>query len=283
MAMVQDPITGNYYDDEQDPRFQPREVTSPVVTTPPATTTTGSNTDDDSWRRDETKPPHLYGRQPREGHQWFWDASAGQWVERPYLGYPTTKTNNNEFGGYGDGSYHSPAFNWPTFNAPRYTAPADFAAPPPFSFEAFRAPTLEDARNEPGYAFAADEGRRQLEQSAAARGVLRTGGTLKDILGWGNRFAEQNYGNVFNRGAQTYGMNRENALGNYLTNYNISRDVYDRGRQSGLDVYDRDYQAALAEFNPRFRSAELTFDDMYRRWKAMVDANTAVATAGAGA
>jgi len=76
----------------------------------------------------------------------------------------------------------------------------NLAGAPKFSF---RAPSLDEARNEPGYEFARSEGNRGLEQSAAGRGVLRTGGTLKDLASWNNRFAEQNYGNVFDRSFRT--------------------------------------------------------------------------------
>jgi hypothetical protein len=70
---------------------------------------------------------------------------------------------------------------------------------PPIPQFTFTAPTPEQAALEPGYAFARDEGLRAAQQSAAGRGVLRTGGTLKDLITWGNRFASQNYGDVYDR------------------------------------------------------------------------------------
>lgn len=171
-----------------------------------------------------------------------------------------TGGGSNGGGGYGE------SFVWPEFDP----GPA-FQAPPPFRYDEFRAPSLDEAKAEPGYEFARSEGLRGLQNNAASRGVARTGGTLKDLIGWGNRFAEQNYGNVFNRAGQTYDRNRSNAADAYQTNYGISRDVFDRGYQQRKDV-----------FQPKQRAAELTFDDLYRRWKAELDANTSIATAGAG-
>lgn len=103
--------------------------------------------------------------------------------------------------------------------APVGPARFPFEAVPQFEWsEAFTAPTLEQAKNEPGYQFASEEGRKALEASAAARGVLRTGGTLKDILGWGNKFAEQNYGGVFDRYARGYDARYQAAKDKYAPN-----------------------------------------------------------------
>ena len=222
-------------------------------------------------------------------------------------------------GDSGGGSYSSPSsFNvsssWPGFTAPQLPTIAPFQAPPafsydkyaeptPFSYDPFAAPSLEQAQNEPGYAFARDEGVRALQNAKAARGTLNTGGTLKDILGWGNRFAEQNYGNVYNRAANTYDRNRGNAFegwganervraeaydrnrGNafdtYKTNYDVGRDVYDINRGTSLDMFDRAYRSALGEFAPRFDAAQATFQDINQRDRDRLNSLTSIATAGA--
>jgi hypothetical protein len=101
---------------------------------------------------------------------------------------------------------------------------------PDFSYESFHAPSPEDAANDPGYQFAMREGRQALEASASGKGALRTGGTLKDILSWGQGLAAQQYGNVFDRSLTTYTTNRGNAFENYTTNrgnrYQVARDKY---------------------------------------------------------
>jgi hypothetical protein len=155
----------------------------------------------------------------------------------------------------GGGGNTGGGFQWPEFHAPRFSYDKQF------SYQDFAAPTLEQAQNEPGYAFARDEGLRALTNSQAAQGVLRTGGSLKDLIGWGNRFAEQNYGNVFNRATQSYGLNRANAADAFNQNYGIARDVY-----------DRNYNASLAEFAPKQQAAALTFSDQYNRWNAILQA-----------
>ena len=219
----------------------------------------------------------------------------------------------------GGSSYGTPgSFNvsesWPRFNAPALPTIAPIERPPafsfdpyqaaqPFQYDSFAAPTIDQAQTEPGYAFARDEGLRALQNSRL--GTLRTGGTMKDFIGWGHRFAEQNYGNVYNRAANTYGINRGNAFDNYSmnernraegydrnrsnaadaykTNWGVNTDVYDRTAGTALDLWDRQFNSEVARFNPTFDAARLTFQDLYQRDRDKLDALTRVATAGAGA
>jgi hypothetical protein len=52
---------------------------------------------------------------------------------------------------------------------------------------------------DPGYNFRMSEGMKGLERSAAARGGLLSGGTLKGIQRFGQDLASQEYSNAFNR------------------------------------------------------------------------------------
>jgi hypothetical protein len=61
---------------------------------------------------------------------------------------------------------------------------------------------------DPGYAFRMSEGMKGLERSAAARGGLLSGATLKGIQRYGQDLASQEYQNAFNR----YGIERERRL-----------------------------------------------------------------------
>jgi len=61
----------------------------------------------------------------------------------------------------------------------------------PFGINQFKA--------DPGYAFRMSEGMKGLERSAAARGGLLSGGTLKGIQRFGQDLASQEYTNAFNR------------------------------------------------------------------------------------
>jgi hypothetical protein len=57
----------------------------------------------------------------------------------------------------------------------------------------------EQFQQDPGYAFRQAEGMKALERSAAARGNLLSGSTLKGIQRFGQDLASQEYQNAFNR------------------------------------------------------------------------------------
>lgn len=61
----------------------------------------------------------------------------------------------------------------------------------PFGMRQFQA--------DPGYAFRLSEGMKALERSAAARGGLLSGATLKGVQRYGQDLASQEYMNAFNR------------------------------------------------------------------------------------
>lgn len=59
--------------------------------------------------------------------------------------------------------------------------------------------TAADFTKDPGYDFRMAEGQKALERSAAARGGLQSGGTLKALARYGQDFASNEYGNAYNR------------------------------------------------------------------------------------
>ena len=59
--------------------------------------------------------------------------------------------------------------------------------------------------DDPSYAFRFNEGRKALENQAAARGGLMSGNTGKALVNYGQQAASQEYGNAFNRHQQQTG------------------------------------------------------------------------------
>jgi hypothetical protein len=194
-----------------------------------------------------------------------------------YAGAPTYGSGGSvgSGGGYGGGGgYQAPerrplaALNYPSFNAPT------FAAPAPFSYENFQIPTIEEAQSEPGFDYALKEGLKAFENSKAYLGTYRSGGTIKGLNDYARNMATQNYDKVFDRKAQTYDRNRANAADAYATNYGISRDVFDRNYTSAKDTYAPQARAAELQFARDWDVYAYEGDDDYRRWKALVDANS---------
>jgi hypothetical protein len=112
--------------------------------------------------------------------------------------------------------------------------PPDYKPPP-----AFVKPTFDEAANDPGFQFVQREGQEALERSAAARGVLNSGGTLKDIANWNQGLAATQYSNVWDRNLAAYNTN-------YTTQY---LDPYKNAYQSALQKYQTNYQAWLDRIN----------------------------------
>lgn len=96
--------------------------------------------------------------------------------------------------------------------APNYNIPG---APMFAGLPDFQAPSFEEAMNDPGYRFAVDEGRRAREASAASRGDLRTGGTLRSLDRYGQNMGAQQYSNVYGRRFGEYGQRYRQALDQY--------------------------------------------------------------------
>jgi hypothetical protein len=89
------------------------------------------------------------------------------------------------------------------------TAPAGGANAAPSDFGKYaRDFGASDFEEDPGYAFRQSEGMKALERSAAARGNLLSGSTLKGVQRFGQDLASQEYQNAFNR----YQVNRSNQL-----------------------------------------------------------------------
>jgi hypothetical protein len=71
--------------------------------------------------------------------------------------------------------------------------------------------SLADFQTDPGYEFRLGEGAKALERSAAAKGQLFSGGTLKDLTQYNQNFASNEFGNAYNR-FNTNKLNRYNIL-----------------------------------------------------------------------
>lgn len=62
-----------------------------------------------------------------------------------------------------------------------------------------RMPTMSDLQIDPGFAFRMQQGQQALERSAAAKGGLASGGTLKSLTDYAQGSASQEYQNAYNR------------------------------------------------------------------------------------
>lgn len=157
-------------------------------------------------------------------------------------------------------------YDFGTFELPAYGGPwmptMQFLPPPQFRGPQFQAPSEAEAMNEPGYQFRLNSGRNALERSAAARGVLRSGSTLTDLLEYGQNFGAQEYANVFNRALQGYDRNYRSAwdafqpqLADWQFRSGFGRDAALAGFGRQYDIYALQAQAALERERMLMQSA----------------------------
>lgn len=111
-----------------------------------------------------------------QGWQWLDDGGAGN---SPYSMGTFT----------GGGRYPLASVMGPGFMQP-FTAP--------FNFESGTLP------EDPAYKFRLAEGQKAIERSAAAKGTLLTGGTLKDLQGYAQGLASTEYDNAWRRAMEEY-------------------------------------------------------------------------------
>jgi hypothetical protein len=109
--------------------------------------------------------------------------------------------------------------------------------PPPTPFTA---PTMQDLLNSPGYQARLKTGEDVIQNSAAAKGDLLTGGTLKDLSQFGQDYATSNYNNLF---SQSLAANQSNFGQQLSSNQNQFSQLYDL---SNLGLIATNSQNALA-------------------------------------
>jgi hypothetical protein len=153
-------------------------------------------------------------------------------------------------------------------DAPEFAAEA-YQAPDDFSYQEFVAPTGQEAlSNDPGYQFRLDQGRKALEASAAHKGTLRSGATLKGLMDYGQGAASQEYKNVYDRKKQSYDVNRANAAGAYTTNLRKNYDAYGTNYGRLKDQYVPKSQSWVSRQKVLGGAADSKFktqQEMYKR------------------
>lgn len=152
----------------------------------------------------------------------------------------------------------APQFVNPT---PSYSGPSAPGLPtvqvPQFNAPTFSAPTGASEQNDPGYQFRLAQGEQALQNSAAARGVLNTGGTLKDVLGYGQNYASQEYANVFNRALQNYANQYQLAKDKYAPLYGQYQNVFGAQNAADLAAFQRAWDQYTFGINDEFRREQM--------------------------
>lgn len=110
-----------------------------------------------------------------------------------------------------------------------------------------------DFFNDEGYQFRLKEGIDGIQNSAAARGGLNSGNTLKELSKYASGLASQEYGDAYNR----FSGNRNFLEGQYVGDRNFGRDVYtgDRNFDYSTNVDERNYNNSNRQWDTTFNNA----------------------------
>lgn len=110
----------------------------------------------------------------------------------------------------------------------------------------FRAPTLEEVENTPGYQFTLEQGLGALDKSAAAKGNLFSGTQGTALEKYGEGLART-----------TYQQDYQNALNAYITNYNSLLGGTNVGLQSTGQLVNANENSAGLNANTELTGAQL--------------------------
>jgi hypothetical protein len=159
-------------------------------------------------------------------------------------------------------------FDYPEWVEPDPFTYAAYDQPDPFSYPEFAPPTAQQVLDEdPGYQFRLSEGLKAMDRSAAARGTLRTGATIKALSDYGANAASDEYQRAFDRRLQqyregsglakdVYQTNLEAGQWGHETNLGAAQDQWVTNRAAQLEGYGENrenaWNTALTEYKPAY-------------------------------
>lgn len=265
--VVFDPERGYYSDDGSDPPVDP--ATGQPLEAPP-----GMQWGPNGWQPTATKPrvagyyiADNFNGTSKQGlipETWNPQADSGPDVTvRPAAPVGPSYGNDDRpteiGGGSGGGDWFDQIGSMPEYSAlerPDYLR-GEFK--PEVWTESFTAPTLDDLYQDPGYQSRMDAVLKANERRAASQGRILSGGYGAALGKEMQNFASNEYGNVFNRAADTY-KQRYGEFANKVQNQTQARAINESAFQndalSHLNQYTTRYRAYQDQIN-NARNADL--------------------------
>lgn len=156
------------------------------------------------------------------GNRFQWLVGDGDGASDPNAGIPTDPIN-------------------PDYLTPFTEVQPTREALPGYTATPFNAPTADDILGREGYRFRLGEGLQALENSAAARGTLNSGGTLKDLVNYGQRAGSQEYDAEWDRAFNLWGTGEANRMSAYQTTQDALDRAYDDAYNAWVGRRDTHY------------------------------------------
>lgn len=142
--------------------------------------------------------------------------------------------------------------------------------------------SARDFQADPGYAFRLSEGMKGLERSAAARGGLLSGATLKGIQRFVQDLGSQEYVNAFNRYQTEYG-NRQQEFGNRFNRFQVERNARQQEYSNAFNRYQIERAARLQPLQSLAGVGQSTAQQMAQSGQTMAGQVSDMWTGGAAA
>jgi hypothetical protein len=139
---------------------------------------------------------------------------------------------------------------------PEFRAPADFVAP-----------TADSLGSDPGYRTRITEGQRAIENAAASRGLLNSGGTLADLVNYSQEKGAQEYSGAWQRAFTAWASEWDNALREHATrgdNWDRGLNLWNTNQQAALSGFDRNLAAWRERRDTHYANQENPFSKIYR-------------------
>lgn len=196
---------------------------------------------------------------PADDAYWLMRAK-GAAVDDPASGHPQAGMGAANGGGLSNGF---------SLQGANYLSP--FSAPgllEPYTRE-FQRPDPNSIRNDPSYQFQVEEGLNDLQRSAANRGTLLTGATLKDITKYGQGLAstfDDKYWNrafqIDNRDIGLYDRNVKNAYNMLSGQANMGQNAASSYAANVGGLYQQGANANAANTGAQNQTTQNTFGNL---------------------
>ena len=149
-------------------------------------------------------------------------------------------------------------------DAPGYEAGDTFDAPEYQSPDQFVAPTMAEVMERPGYKFGLEQGQIALENSAASRGILRHGNTMREMLKYGSDYATTKYDDSYKRMLGEWKTMQDEGRYAHEQSYRGTKDEFTSQVDERRYAHDADYRKAIDEFTSQVDERRYAHDARYR-------------------
>lgn len=192
-------------------------------------------------------------------------------------GAPAGSAPGADGGSYGTGSLaQAPG----TYTAPTFTSQTPYQVPTIATPTAFEAPSGLTEANDPGFQARMKMGTDAIQASAAAKGSILSGGTLKALDRYAQDYASNEYGNIYSRALQTNNTNTGNAFRSAEDNAQYGLAGYNANVANAFRTQEDQANYGLQGYQTNVSTQRNAANDYYARLQGLYTTGQNAITAG---